>query len=66
MIEVGKSLKVDKMLTGSVEYFGEVIIVSLRLIDIGTETIEKSKVLEFVQQSISGTIDDKHYAEKNV
>lgn len=47
-VEIGKALNVDKMLTGSVEYFGEIIVVSLRFVDVGSEEVEKSKVLEFI------------------
>lgn len=48
MVEVGQKLGMDKMLTGSVEQLGEVIIVNFRLIDIPTESVEKSQVLEFL------------------
>ncbi len=43
-------LKADKMLTGNAERFREKIIIILRLVDVGTETIEKSAVMEFVNQ----------------
>jgi hypothetical protein len=48
LVEVGKKLKTDKVLTGSVELLGENIVISLRLLDIATETIEKSKVTQFL------------------
>lgn len=48
LVEVGRKLKVDKMLTGSVELLGENIVVTLRLIDVGTQTVEKSQVMEFL------------------
>jgi hypothetical protein len=48
LIEVGKKLKTDKILTGSVELLSEKIVISLRLLDIATETIEKTKVTEFL------------------
>lgn len=48
MVEAGKTLKTDKMITGSAEVLGETIVVTLRLIDVGTETIEKTQVMEFL------------------
>jgi hypothetical protein len=48
LVEVGKKLKTDKILTGSVELLSEKIVISLRLLDIATETIEKTKVTEFL------------------
>lgn len=48
LVEVGKKLRADKMLTGAVELLGENIVVSLRLIDVGTESVEKSHVTEFL------------------
>ena len=48
MVEAGKILKTNKMLTGSVELLGENIVINLRLIDVGTESIEKSQVMDFL------------------
>ncbi len=48
LVEVGKVLKVDKMLTGSVELYQDVIVVTFRLVDVGTATIEKTQVMEFL------------------
>ena len=48
LVETGKKLRADKMLTGSVELLGERVVVSFRLIDIGTESVEKSQVMEFL------------------
>lgn len=48
LIEVGKILKTEKILAGSVELYGESIIVTFRLIDIGTESVEKTQVMEFL------------------
>ena len=45
---VGKTLEVDKVLTGSVERFNEKITYSLRLIDVESKSIEKTAVFEFV------------------
>ena len=48
MIEAGKILKTDKMFTGSAEVLGETIVITLRLIDVGTQSIEKTQVMEFL------------------
>ncbi len=48
IIRVGKLMNADKMITGSVERFGDKIVFNMRLIDIDSETIEKSNVLEFI------------------
>jgi hypothetical protein len=49
-IEMGKTLKVDKMLTGSAEKYGEKIIIIMRLIDVATGTVEKTDVMEYLDQ----------------
>lgn len=48
LIDVGRILKTEKILAGSVELYGEAIIVTFRLIDIGTEAVEKTQVMEFL------------------
>jgi hypothetical protein len=48
LVDVGKKIRADKMLSGSVELYGERIFVNLRLIDVGTATIERTKVVEFL------------------
>lgn len=50
LVRVGKILKVDKMLTGSIEKFGNKLIVILRLIDVETDIIEKTDVMEYFDQ----------------
>jgi hypothetical protein len=50
MVRVGKILNSDKMLTGSVEKIGNKIILILRLVDVQTETIETTSVMEFIDQ----------------
>ena len=50
LIEVGKLLEADKILSGSAELFGEKIIVILRLIDVKKEKIEKTNVMEYLDQ----------------
>ncbi len=44
----GKLLKVEKMLGGSVELMDQKIVVSLRLIDVSTGTVEKSDATEYL------------------
>jgi len=48
LVEVGKTLKVDKMFTGSVELLQDAVVVTMRLVDVGTGQIEKTKVMEFL------------------
>lgn len=48
LVETGRKLRSDKMLTGSVELLGEQIVISFRLIDVGTESVEKSQVTQFL------------------
>lgn len=48
LVEMGRKLRSDKMLTGSVELLGEQIVISLRLIDVGTETVERSQVSQYL------------------
>lgn len=48
LTELGKSLKVDKILTGSVEAFPNEIVVTMRFIDVRTEKIERTQVTEFL------------------
>lgn len=48
MVEAGKILEADKMLTGRVEKFDDKIIVILRLIDVNSGTIEKSNIMEYI------------------
>lgn len=48
LIEVGKLLGSDKMLTGSAELFGDKIIMILRLIDVKNDRVEKTSVMEYL------------------
>lgn len=48
LIEVGRLLGADKMLTGSAELFGDKIIMIMRLIDIQGKTVEKTSVMEYL------------------
>jgi TolB-like protein len=48
LIEVGEILKADIMLTGNIERFGEKIIITLRLINVHTESTVKVQVGEYI------------------
>lgn len=44
----GKSLKVDKVISGGVDRFGEKVIISLKLYDVKTGTIERQSAMEYL------------------
>jgi len=48
LVEVGTTINVDKMLSGGVNLYGDMIIVTLRQIDIRSKVVEKSYVKEFL------------------
>ncbi|MDQ3108335.1 MAG: hypothetical protein M3R17_00430 [Bacteroidota bacterium] len=48
LVELGKSLGADKMLTGSVEIFGPSIVYTMHLVDVKGEKIERAQVTEFL------------------
>lgn len=48
LVELGKLLKSDKMLTGSIEVFGKYITVNFRLINVEKNATEKTYVHEFL------------------
>ncbi len=48
LVNIGKTMKADYMLTGSVEKLLDKIIVSLRIIDIKNNRISKRKLTEFI------------------
>jgi hypothetical protein len=50
LVELGKSLGADKMLTGSVEIFGPSIVYTMRLVDVKGEKVERTQVTEFLNQ----------------
>ncbi len=50
LVRVGKLLKADKMLSGSIEKFGNKLIVILRLVDVEKDIIEKTDVMEYINQ----------------
>ncbi len=46
--DLGRQLGADKMLTGSIEVYGDAIIYTMRWIDVKTEAIEITEVTEFL------------------
>ncbi len=48
LVDIGKIIHSDKMFTGSVELLGETIIITMRLIDVNSQSIEKTQVSEFL------------------
>lgn len=48
LVETGEIIEADKMFSGSVELYGKMIIISFRLIDVQTGTIEKTQICEFL------------------
>jgi len=48
LVAAGKVLQAEKMFSGSVELYGEKLIVTLRMIDVTLESIEKNQVNEFM------------------
>lgn len=48
LIEVGKVFNSDKVVTGTIERFGEIIVVTLKMIDVQSESIEKTQVNEYL------------------
>ncbi|MGZ5243294.1 MAG: hypothetical protein ACXWW0_05410 [Bacteroidia bacterium] len=47
LVRAGALLKADKMLTGSVERFGNKVVIALRLIDVKRDIIEKTQIDEY-------------------
>jgi hypothetical protein len=59
-VEAGKLLGASKMITGSIEHFGQKIIVTFQMIDVASASIEKTQVDEYLYlpefiQEIVGT-----------
>ncbi len=48
LVSAGRLLKADKILSGDITQFGEKIIMTLRLIDVKSETIERSQATEYL------------------
>lgn len=58
LVEIGETIGSEKMLSGSVERYGKTIVVTLRLIDVRSKSIEKTFVKEFLSlpEEIQGII----------
>ncbi len=52
VVEAGKVLKADKMVTGSIERFGEKIVISLKVIDVKSDMVEKQDVTEYLNLQV--------------
>lgn len=48
VVAAGKVLEAEKMITGSVERFGEKIVISLKVIDVKNESVEKQDATEYL------------------
>ncbi|MDP3929114.1 MAG: hypothetical protein Q8R57_08830 [Bacteroidota bacterium] len=48
LVELGKSLNVDYMYTGSAELIGQSIILTFKLINVKTDAIELTEIMEFL------------------
>ena len=48
LVETGKLIGADKMFTGSVELYGKTIIVTLKMIDVKKEEVQKTEIIEFL------------------
>ncbi len=48
VIAAGKALKTDKIITANIDRFGEKIIITLKVFDIKTESLEKTDVTEYL------------------
>lgn len=48
LVEVGKTIQSEKMLSGSIEMYSDIIVVTMRIIDVKTASIEKTNVREFL------------------
>jgi hypothetical protein len=48
LVESGKAINSDKMIGGSIETYNNSIVVTLKLIDVKTETVEKTYIREYL------------------
>ncbi|MDD5570697.1 MAG: hypothetical protein PHD97_06010 [Bacteroidales bacterium] len=48
LINIGKALQVDKILTGNIDLIGEKVVIVLKMFDIKTESAEKTDVMEYI------------------
>lgn len=50
LVKIGKELNADNMLTGSAERIGEKIIITLKIINVQTESVVNANVTEYLNQ----------------
>lgn len=50
LVEAGKFLKADKMISANIEKFGDKLIFILRMVDVESGKIEKTDVMEYINQ----------------
>lgn len=48
LVETGKAIETDKIIGGSVELISSTIVVTLKLIDVKSESVEKTYIKEFI------------------
>ncbi|MBX7093542.1 MAG: hypothetical protein K1X56_02390 [Flavobacteriales bacterium] len=48
LVELGNAIGSDKMMTGSIEGFADMLVITIRMVDVEKETIEKVNVKEFL------------------
>ncbi|HRE73392.1 MAG TPA: hypothetical protein PK637_02490 [Flavobacteriales bacterium] len=48
LVEIGKTIQSDKMLSGSIEMYSDIIVITLRLIDVKSASVERTAVKEFL------------------
>jgi hypothetical protein len=48
LIEIAKKIKAEKMMTGTIELLSERVVITLRMIDVASGSIEKTQVLDFL------------------
>jgi hypothetical protein len=49
LVETGKLINADKILTGSVELIVKTYVVTLKLINVKTESVERTEIIEFLE-----------------
>lgn len=70
LVEIGNVIKSEKMFSGSVELYGETIIITMRQVDVASASIEKTEVMEFLNlqnelQNMLGITIRKMYGRPN-
>jgi len=69
LVEAGKIIGADKMLTGTVEMLAKNIVMTLKFIDVKTETVERTVIVEFLDlpdeiQSMMGIAINRMFNRK--